>query len=167
MTTLSSVVSPLTELSPNTLYVFSVLCRLFKRLTFFQVSYVHHVTPIPEGYDSKDAASILCAVSHRFHCEIEHTLMSPFHRVLPYTVPSSTPRPAQVTGWFSPVLEVDLDILVRYTNSTRNSKINLTFNSHPIRQGPRSPCYCHWLVHTSYLTEQALTSFISFRHWCR
>jgi propanol-preferring alcohol dehydrogenase len=29
----------------------------------FQVSYLQHVTPIPDGIDSFDAASILCAVS--------------------------------------------------------------------------------------------------------
>lgn len=31
----------------------------------FQVSYLQHVTPIPDGIDSFDAASILCAVSVR------------------------------------------------------------------------------------------------------
>jgi propanol-preferring alcohol dehydrogenase len=35
---------------------------LFIRSPPPQVSYVNHVTPIPEGFDSNAAASILCAV---------------------------------------------------------------------------------------------------------
>lgn len=62
------------------------------------------VTPIPEGFPSSDAASILCAVGHLMITALSNprTNFTPF-RVSPYIVPSSTPRQSRVIGSSSQV----------------------------------------------------------------
>ena len=64
--------------------------------TFSQyvVSYVNHVTPIPKDLESKEAASILCAVSRTLDpSDQKYRLMSSLTRALPYIAPSRTQIP--------------------------------------------------------------------------
>lgn len=53
-------------------------------MNYLQVSYIHHVTPIPDGMDSADAAPILCAVSLQILLQVWLLILSPTKGVTVY-----------------------------------------------------------------------------------
>jgi hypothetical protein len=80
-----------------------------------QVSYVAHVTPIPENLDSYEAASFLCAVRMSYCSVTTANIDNHMYRVSLYTARWSTAKQSQATGLYFLELAAASDILVRTT----------------------------------------------------
>lgn len=97
--------------------------------TFSQyvVSWVTHVTPIPENLDSAEAASILCAVGDfRLHSGRSAVLTRYDHRVSLFTARSSTRRRRSVIGSSS---RVRVEVLVTSLSNTQSPWVSVSSQS--------------------------------------